>query len=183
MRPVFLVGFMCSGKSTLGDALARECSMAYADLDDMVEEMAGMPVPRIFAAKGEEEFRRIERRALERACSLTDTVVATGGGTPCAPGAMELMNACGVTVHLHANIGRLAERMMEGRDKRPLLAGIDSEDGMAALAQQLLGRRSASYEKAALSFDSSMLETEQQIADSAKRLRALLCEYGFIPNE
>lgn len=180
MRPIFLVGFMCSGKSTLGQALARECSLTYADLDCMVEEMAGMAIPDIFKTKGEEGFRKIERRALERACAMQGAIVACGGGTACAQGAMELMNEHGTTIYLQANIKRLAERMMEGKDKRPLLASIDTQEGMARLATEMLAKRSAHYEKAALRFDSSRLETPSEIEESARALRQTLTDLHII---
>lgn len=174
MRPIFLVGFMCSGKSTLGQALARACSLRYIDLDEAVEAMAGMPVADIFKAKGECEFRKIERRALEQACSMENAVIACGGGTPCAEGAMELMNSHGTTIYLHAGIGRLATRMMEGKDKRPLLASARNEADMARIALDMLAVREPSYEKAALRFDSSRLETEQEIDESVKSLAQML---------
>lgn len=181
MRPIFLVGLMCSGKSTLGQSLARACSLAFADTDIIVEEMAGMPIADIFRAKGEKEFRRIERMALERACCMSDTVVACGGGTACTPGAMELMNAHGTTIYLHACAERLAERMMDGKDKRPLLASARDERDMARMATEMLADRAPHYEKSALRFDSSRLETPMEIEESTRALRLLLCDLKIIP--
>lgn len=181
MRPIFLVGLMCSGKSTLGQSLARACSLAFVDIDSLVEEMAAMTIPEIFATKGENGFRLIERQALERACGMSDTIVACGGGTPCADGAMELMNTHGTTIYLQSRIDRLAERMMEGKDKRPLLAAARDELDMARIASEMLRQRAHHYEKSALRFDSSRLETAQEIEESTSQLQQLLIDLKIIP--
>ena len=82
-QPIFLVGFMGCGKSTLGRALAKELGWDFIDLDFYIEQRFRRTVPQLFAERGEEEFRRIESSMLREAGEFDDVVVSCGGGTPC----------------------------------------------------------------------------------------------------
>ena len=86
---------MCSGKTTLGRVLAARLGMRFIDLDQAIEERAGMSVSEIFRTSGEDRFRSLEAEMIGEMCSLTDSIIATGGGTPCRPGMMQRMNAAG----------------------------------------------------------------------------------------
>ncbi|MCC8113253.1 MAG: shikimate kinase [Bacteroidales bacterium] len=167
-EPLFLIGFMCSGKTTLGKALARATGREFIDLDDMVEAQAGMSVSQIFATEGEEAFRRREREALEQACDKGPIIVACGGGTPCRPGAMEMMNQRGLTVYLRPSAERLTERLLDGRANRPLISAISTADEMEAFAAAKLREREPYYTMAAAIFDSSMLESDAEIQASVQ---------------
>lgn len=164
MRPIFLIGFMCSGKTTLGRALASRTGMRFIDLDQMIEEEQGMSVKSIFDELGEAKFRRLEADALARVSMMTDVIVACGGGTPCQPGAMQLMNDRGLTIKLVPDSTRLVRRLMYGRRKRPLLAGIATPAEMLEFATRKIEERAPWYDQARHSFDSSMLETKMEIA-------------------
>lgn len=164
MQPIFLIGFMCSGKTTLGRAVAARTGLRFIDLDVMIEQEQGMSVRQIFDSLGEDEFRRLEADALSRVSGMTDVIVACGGGTPCRPGAMQLMNHSGITIHLVPDDTRLVRRLMSGRKKRPLLAGIRSADEMCSFARAKIAERLPHYSLAAHTFDSSMLETPMEIA-------------------
>lgn len=165
---------MCSGKTTLGVALAKECGFSFIDLDEEIERESGMSVSEIFARLGEAAFRALERAALERAVGLGDAVVACGGGTPCRPGAMELMNAAGDTVYLKPSESRLLPRLMQGRSKRPKIAAISSDAEMLALVRDMISEREPFYALAKHEFDSSWLETTEEIAASVARFRQML---------
>ncbi|MDI3317964.1 MAG: 3-dehydroquinate synthase [Bacillota bacterium] len=119
-----LVGLSGSGKGTVGRLLARRLGVPFLDLDRLVELEAGAPVAAIWSAEGEEGFRRREAGALERALTLEAVVLATGGGTPLLPGAMERLLAWGRVVWLDAPPERLAARL-EGEEARarPLFRG------------------------------------------------------------
>src|SRR3954471_7938685 len=80
--PIFLVGFMASGKTTVGRLLAERLEWAFVDLDEVIEEAAGKTVPEIFAAEGEAGFRKRETDAVRAVAQRRKTVVATGGGAP-----------------------------------------------------------------------------------------------------
>ncbi len=79
---VVLTGFMGAGKSTVGRGLAAALGWKFLDLDDLIEELAGISIPEIFATLGELHLRRLESRALARALRLPHTVIALGGGAP-----------------------------------------------------------------------------------------------------
>ncbi|MDI3297789.1 MAG: 3-dehydroquinate synthase [Bacillota bacterium] len=134
-----LVGLSGSGKGTVGRLLARRLALPFLDLDRLVEMEAGAPVPRLWAEEGEEGFRRREAAALERALQLEEVVLATGGGTPLLPGAMERLLAWGRVVWLDAPPERLAARLAgEGLAARPLFRGRPPEE---VLRSQLEARR------------------------------------------
>ena len=171
MKPLFLIGFMCSGKTTLGEALAGSIGVPFVDLDAAIEDEAGMSVSRIFSTMGEESFRRMEADILARLAGRNDVVVGCGGGTPCRPGAMQMMNAAGITVKLEARRDVLLRRLMEGRHKRPLLAGVKTADEMSAVIDRLMPARDAYYNLATHRFDSSYLESPEEIAASVERFR------------
>lgn len=124
MKPIFLIGYMCSGKTTLGRALGRALGREFIDLDQRIEAGQGRTIKEIFATEGEEAFRRIEQETLKTVAVSGAPVIACGGGTPCGPGAMDLMNSMGVTVWLQPSWDRLLPRLMHGRRKRPLIAHI-----------------------------------------------------------
>ena len=107
MKAIFLIGYMGSGKSTLGKALAQRCDIRFIDLDDYIEERAGKKIREIFAEDGEAAFRDLERRMLLEVSDMDNVLVACGGGTPCFGDNMELMNSRGITVLLQTSHERL----------------------------------------------------------------------------
>lgn len=176
MKPVFLIGYMGCGKTTLGEPLAQELGWRFVDLDQYIEAKEGMTAKEIFMTQGEPHFRKLEREALkEVAAAGSDTVVACGGGTPLQEGNMELMNSLGITVWLRTSVERITSRLVlpEQRCKRPLLSGMSDDEIRASVAQGL-DVRTPFYEQAQLQFDSTRLESEEQISDSARQLAQLL---------
>jgi len=174
LKPIFLIGFMCSGKTTLGRALAKRLRCRFVDLDEAIEAEAGMPVADIFRTFGEAEFRRREADMVEQICRLSDVVVATGGGTPCRPGMMERLNSAGLTVALRARRSRLYPRLMEGRAGRPLLASVKTESDLDAIVRPLMAAREPFYSLAAKQFDSSLLETTAEINASVEKFLEII---------
>ncbi len=168
MKPIFLIGYMATGKTTLGHALAARTGMRFVDLDDEVEHMAGVTIGEIFELHGQEAFRVMEREALCRLAGCRDVIVACGGGTPCYFDNMDVMNAAGITVWLSASPDRLMRRLVEGKASRPLIAEL-SDDGIAALVDRHIRERSPWYARAAERFDSSLLETPAEIESTCRR--------------
>ncbi|MED9996215.1 MAG: shikimate kinase, partial [Paludibacteraceae bacterium] len=82
-KRIFLVGYMCAGKTTIGMALAQKLGYRFIDLDQYIEQQQGKSVSAIFAQNGEAYFRKLESQALTDMFLLNNVVVATGGGTPC----------------------------------------------------------------------------------------------------
>jgi len=121
---IFLIGFMCCGKTTTGKALAAALNYDFADTDNLIEERYGKTIAEIFTAEGEEKFRQYEREVLRDLLHRENLVVACGGGLPCFFDNMERMNACGATIYLKADAELLAQRIeKENNTHRPLLEG------------------------------------------------------------
>jgi shikimate kinase len=143
-----LAGFMGSGKTTIGTLLARQLAWRFVDLDDRIEEAAGLTIPQIFERRGELAFREIEaaqlRAALGRACEQNEgTVLALGGGTYAQPGAAEYLRATGVPViWLDSPIEVLLARCMTMAG-RPLFR--DEASFRALYAQRLPSYQQADY--------------------------------------
>ncbi|MCM1293456.1 MAG: shikimate kinase [Bacteroides sp.] len=165
MQPIFLIGFMGSGKSTLGHALAKVTGLDFIDLDNYIEARYHANVRDIFARDGEAGFRDMERRMLEEVGQFQDVIVACGGGTPCFFDNIELMNRAGLTVLLEASHERLFQRLKLGRTRRPLIAGMTDDDLSDYIARALDDRR-PHYEKASARFCADWLDTREMIDKS-----------------
>jgi shikimate kinase len=139
-QKVFLIGYMASGKSTLGKELSQKLNCPFVDLDDQVEENMGMRIHEAIEKHGELYFRKQEHNALKKMLeSLPESaVVATGGGTPVFYDHMEMLNAHGETVFLDVPLKALTERL-EGDLERPLLK--NHADKTEFIAKHLFERR------------------------------------------
>lgn len=144
---IFLIGYMGSGKTTIGRGLARRLGMRFVDMDTEVEQRSGLSVADYFAAHGEEAFRGQEREVLESLTAERDAVVATGGGVPCFFDNMEVMNAAGLTIYLKMGPEKLAARLEHGKAKRPLLRDKTQQQLRDFIAENL-ARREPFYGRA-----------------------------------
>jgi len=144
---IYLIGYMGSGKSTLGNKLAREMGLTFIDLDKYIEERNCKTVPQLFTELGEPGFREKERKALEEISEFTDVIIATGGGAPCFYDNMELMNRTGITVFLDIQPSVLAERLLKSKTERPLIQG-KSRTELVRFIDESLKKRMPFYTKA-----------------------------------
>ena len=133
---ISLVGFMGSGKTTLGSLLALCLDLPFRDLDQLVEERSGRALAEIFRLDGEEAFRRLEREEFRRLTSEFSGVLATGGGLPCQPGLVDELRAAGPVLFLDPPVELLLTRLATG-GARPLIAGWSPEEVRALHAQRL----------------------------------------------
>ena len=146
---VSLIGFMTSGKSAVGRALAQALGWDFADLDEVLEAGAGMPVSEIFRQRGEAAFRESEARALEAVLSRSRTVVATGGGAVLGEANRRLLRARSRVVWLRLSCAGVLSRLgRRGQEKRPLLSGAE-RDELAAKVARLLAEREPLYRETA----------------------------------
>jgi len=175
MKPIFLLGYMGCGKTTLGRALADEMNLQFIDLDFYIERRFHKKISDIFAESGESGFRDIERRMLLEVACFNDVVVACGGGTPCHFDNMEQMNQHGTTVFLTTNTNRLVQRLTlpGAKAKRPLIAKMDNSE-LHQFITNALNSRMPYYGKAHLHFDSTDIETAEATIQCAKRLKEVL---------
>lgn len=119
-KRVFLVGFMGSGKTTVGGIVARRLGWEFLDTDEEIEKKEGMSVKDIFSRKGELYFRKLELEVLKEVSGRESVVVATGGGLGANRDAMELMRKSGLVVWLKVSFGEFLRRCSSCSD-RPLL--------------------------------------------------------------
>lgn len=132
---LYLVGFMGTGKSTVGRAVAQKLGFELKDSDVEIERSQGRTISDIFAQDGEPAFRAMERQFVEGGHPLERTVIACGGGLVVQPGMLDRLQAHGVVVCLHASIETILARTSRNR-VRPLLAVDDPEARVRTLFAQ-----------------------------------------------
>ena len=162
-KNVILCGFMATGKSSVGRKLADILGLEFVDLDAAIEAEEGVPIPRIFAERGEQAFRELESRMVEKMMNRAGLVISTGGGTVVNPRNLANLKSCGVVVALTADIPTILRRAGSG-DDRPLLQTRDREERVRAL----LLDRAPFYALADITLDTSSLTIEEaarQICD------------------
>ena len=156
---IFLIGFMGSGKSTLGAQLARRLDYQFMDMDQLIEETSELSVPEIFHEHGEAVFRKWEHDILLELCRRDKLVVSTGGGAPCHSRNMDLMNAHGCTIYLKLAPKALQDRLMRSSTERPLIKG-KTETELLAFITKLLEKREKFYKQASHVVDGLSLRSE-----------------------
>ena len=139
---LYLVGFMGTGKSTVGRILARQLGLQFLDSDREIEHAQGKPVAKIFAEDGEAKFRALEREFIERGHPGQGVIVACGGGLVVPPGMLELLRSRGVVICLHAPIETILQRTSH-TTHRPLLRVENPE----ARLRELHAQREAIYRR------------------------------------
>ena len=125
---IYLVGFMGSGKSHVGSRLAKALSFSWLDLDDLIIERNQMSVAQIFTNCGENFFRKEEQAALHTTAYLEKHIISCGGGTPCFFDNMNWINRNGLSVFIDPSISILVQRLLPGREKRPLIRNKSTEE-------------------------------------------------------
>lgn len=125
---LFLIGYMASGKSTVGAHLGRLLHRSFRDLDQDIEQRVGMSIPEIIAEQGLEGFRELERAELLQLSDVAERcIVATGGGTACSKENLSVMHQLGRTVFLRVPEPVLLQRLREDSSVRPLLPREDAD--------------------------------------------------------
>ena len=132
---LYLVGFMGTGKTTIGRAVAQRLGFTLLDSDHEIERQQGRSIAEIFATDGEPAFRSLERAYIEQGHPASRSVVSCGGGLVVPPGMLELLQERGVVICLHASIETILERTARHRH-RPLLNVEDPEARVRALYAQ-----------------------------------------------
>ena len=153
MKNIVLIGFMGTGKTSIGRLLATRLGCAFHDLDKKIEEQHGMSIPAMFAQHGEPYFRAREKEAVRDAAGRTNLVIATGGGTVKDAENVALLRQNGILVALTADVDTILQRTA-ARGKRPVLDSADAGDRRAAVARLLEERRHL-YESADITVDTS----------------------------
>jgi len=156
-KNIYLIGFMGTGKSSVGKILAEKMGAKYIDTDAMVEAKAGMGVHEIFEAYDEPEFRRLESEVLETITDGDNNVVSTGGGIVVTHRNIELMMNTGIVVTLIANADIILDRVSMDETERPLLSADEPLEDI----KRLLFERAALYIKSHHVVDTSDITPEE----------------------
>jgi shikimate kinase/3-dehydroquinate synthase len=154
-RNLVLVGFMGSGKSTVGQALSQTLAMPFVDSDVLIEQRSGMSIPELFTQRGEAYFRSIEADVVQELAQKSGLVIATGGGALGNSLSLQALLAGSFVVWLHAPIECLLERAT-AQGKRPLLEGPEAKER----AQSLFSQRIFQYAQARM-----VVRADQDVAD------------------
>jgi XRE family transcriptional regulator, aerobic/anaerobic benzoate catabolism transcriptional regulator len=166
-RRVALVGLRGAGKSTIGPLLAERLGLPFLELDALIEEAAGLPMPQIFEIHGESYFRRLERETLRRHLGEpAAAVLATGGGLVTEPETYALLRERCRTVWLAAAPEDHYHRVLDQGDERPM-AG--NPHAMAEL-RALLDARRPLYAQAGLTVDTSSLSVREAVETITRTL-------------
>ena len=173
MKRVILIGYMGSGKTTVGKALSKETGMMFYDLDWYIESRMHKTVSQIFAEKGEEGFRKIEYNMLHEVAEFEDVIISCGGGTPCFFDNIDYLNQQGEVVYLKASPETLYKHLLMAKIERPLLKD-KSADELIAYITEHLKQREPFYEKARHMLDVNVLDDYDKIKISVQQLRELL---------
>lgn len=158
-KPVFLCGMMGAGKSTVGKRLATKLNVPFNDLDSMITHQESMSIPDIFSQKGEDYFRKTERRLLIRESQRTKGVMALGGGSLQNQQVVDHLKIYGWLVFLKVPQSVLLSRLKSARN-RPMLSKTNIEQKI----DQLLTERAPFYEQADITVEAGK-ETHNQVVD------------------
>ncbi|MBR4388191.1 MAG: shikimate kinase [Prevotella sp.] len=173
MTRIILIGYMGAGKTTVGRQLGMALGIPFYDLDWYIEGRMRKTVPQLFAERGEEGFRQVERNMLHEVAEFEDVVLSCGGGTPCFFDNMDYLNGQGETVYLKASPEVLYSHLKMGRTERPLLKGKSPEEMQRFIADQLASREPF-YSKAKHTLDVNLLDNYEKIKISVHRIREML---------
>lgn len=173
MKRIFLIGYMGAGKTTVGKELSKQLGLSFIDLDHYIEGRYHKTVGQLFAERGEEAFRDVERRMLREVAMFEDVLVSTGGGAPCFFDNMEFMNEAGITVYLKVSVEELANRLEVCKTTRPVLKNRSGEALKAFIAESL-EKREPFYTKASIVFGAEEMMTEKDVRKITEKLAELL---------
>ena len=141
MKRIFLIGYMGSGKTSMGVKLAENLGLTFVDMDHYIEQKYHKTISQIFEESGQDAFRKIEHNCLHEVAEFEDCVIATGGGAPCFFDNMEFMNHRGLTVFLNLSTEQLAQRLENSRaGKRPLIANKKGDELRQFISEGLSNR-------------------------------------------
>ncbi len=168
---IFLLGYMGSGKSTAGKKLASLLDYTFIDLDNMIENETDHTIAEWFSA-GELKFREIESMVLRQTADFKNSVISTGGGTPCFHDNMQWMNENGVTVYIKMSTGGLFHRLIYSKTTRPLLAGKTDVELMEFITESLK-EREFFYSQAHFTFKGENLDVKELLETLRKEEDAL----------
>ncbi|SHH03741.1 shikimate kinase [Flagellimonas flava] len=168
---VVLVGYMASGKSSVGRLLAKEIGLDFVDLDDYIEEQQRQSIKDIFQEKGEIFFRKLEHQMLEKVLTEKESLLlSTGGGTPCYGINMDtILKHSDHSIYLQLPVATLVERIAKEKEERPLVKNLNNEELPEFVGKHLFERRSF-YARAKFTLDCYGKSIVELVAEVKEKL-------------
>ncbi|MEI2271388.1 shikimate kinase [Sphingobacterium sp. ML3W] len=162
-KPIFLIGYMGSGKTTLGKKLANKLDLPFIDTDEEIVKQIGMSITEYFGEHGEAAFRELEREQIRKFAD-NYAVISTGGGAPCFFDNMDWIKANGYAVYLQMSPKALFDRLSQSKlHKRPILIGKSPEE-LRVFIEEKLTEREPYYNQAHLTIDQLNTTVETLVA-------------------
>lgn len=160
---IYLIGYMGSGKTTVGKQLAKLLNYDFLDLDNHFEEKYNISISDFFEKYDENAFRLIELKLLKESFVMDRVVISTGGGLPCFSNNMEMMKENGITVYLNMTTKALKNRLGNAKRVRPLIAGLNENELEKYIADSL-NQRKPFYLKADITINGLNCDIPQLVA-------------------
>lgn len=170
-KHIILVGYMGSGKTTIGKMLSQQLGCAFIDSDAAIETSEGKTIREIFANRGEAYFRELEHQFCVDLQEMKPAVIATGGGLPCFGNTMEILKAAGIVVYVNASLQTLARRLKTEREIRPLIAELDDLAIFPFVEEQLTWRKEF-YKQAHIFLPNELHKPDKVVENLLKELHA-----------
>ena len=170
---IILIGYMGSGKTTVGKVLSRELNLPFYDLDWYIENRMHKSIHQIFEEKGEEGFRKIERNLLHEVAEVENVIISCGGGTPCFLDNIGYINQQGESVYLKCRADVLSAHLRMGKTIRPLLLNKTNEEVELFISEQLAQRESF-YSQAKHIIDVSLMDNYDKVKITVSQIREQL---------
>ena len=170
---IILIGYMGSGKTTVGKVLSRELKLPFYDLDWYIENRMHKSIHQIFNEKGEEGFRKIERNMLHEVAEFENVIISCGGGTPCFFDNIDYINQQGESIYLKCRPDVLSAHLRMGKTIRPLLLNKTHEEVELFIGEQLAQRENF-YGKARHIIDVSLMDNYEKVRITVSQILAQL---------
>jgi shikimate kinase len=164
---IILLGYMASGKSTIGRILAEKMQIPFIDLDDYIEKKEEKTISEIFETKGEIYFRKQEHIYLKELLEKQeDFILSLGGGTPCYAGNMDVLLSFNdaKSVYLKTSINTIVDRLTNEKSKRPLVTRLNKEE-LAEFVAKHLFERSYYYNQSSYKVDVDNKNRDEIVED------------------
>lgn len=169
---LILIGYMGSGKSSVGEKLSKILDYDFVDFDSYIEKRTNMKVKDIFKTKGEVFFRKQESLYLKEVLKKRNTIVALGGGTPCYGNNLEVIKdeKQSKSIYLKSSISNLSERLFLEKSSRPLISHLKSKDDLLEFIGKHLFERAPIYEQADMIIKTDLLSVDDVVESILLRL-------------